>query len=469
MKIRQYLIALLVIIGFSCDDILETVPTEDISAEQALSSFTGLRSLVTEGYNDLLTAGRFGSAFYLQPELMGDNTNFLGRRGTYSGHWRNVLFTHINGWNNYNPINDLTLVLENLPAVRENGSGFSETEINGLEGQARALRAFYYFFTVNVYAYTPTAVIESLDRGGIPILEKGVVSLPDIDFTTGRASIQEVYALIKSDLETAIGLLENGTSNNNTFIDRAAAQALLSRVNLYNGDWQDVVDFATDAIESGQASLSSYDTYGTDWEQAFHPESFFTIFFAEAQNVGVNVSIAATYSPESGGFGDYVPNQTFLSLLSENDARRQLLLDTDGDGLDEYRKMTSDAGRTFLDHVPVIRMSELYLNRAEAYARMGMTAEAIADLDLLRERSLGADFVATTASGDQLIEAILLERRLELAFEGHRWFDLKRVGSAIDKRDVGGLFIPFDDPRILAPIPAGDIAINSNLVQNEGY
>ena len=472
MKTRYKLIIFLISLGcFSCDDLLETVPTEQVSTELTLSSFTGLRSLVIEGYNDLLSGNRFGSAFYVQPELMGDNTTFLDNRGTYEFHWRNTLRTHVFAWNNYNPINDLTLVLENIPIIRETGGPFTESDLNNLEGQARALRAFYYFFTVNVYAYTPTAIIEEQNQGGIPILENGVTALSNIDFEVGRSSIEDVYAFIKSDLNQAISLLDdnNSASNNNTFIGKTAAQALLSRVSLYNGDWQEVVDLATEVIAADQATLSTYDNYGQDWGEAFHPESLFTIFFGTADNIGVNTSIASIYSPEDGGFGDYVPNNTFLSLLNTNDARRQLLGDTNADGIDEYRKMTSDAGSTFLDHISVIRLSEVYLNRAEAYAQMNQTTEAIADLDLLRMRSLGADFVATASSGDQLIDDILLERRLELAFEGHRWFDLKRTGSEIDKRDVGGLLIPFNDPRILAPIPAGDIAINSNLSQNDGY
>lgn len=464
--------ALVIITGSSCEDILDTTPTESIDSEVALSSFSGLKAILVDGYDDLQSTSRFGSQLYVQPEIMGDNVDFLNRRGTYSAHYRNLFRTHLNGWQNYNPINDMTLLIEAIQKFQEDPTGFDPTEINSVEGQARALRAFYYFVTVNIHAYTPTAIIDSKNRGGVPILEKGVVAFTDIDFDAVRNPIDEVYTFIKDDLTAAIGMLDNTDTNDQTFIGRAAAQAILSRVALYNGDWADAVSAATDVIDdpTSGASLSTYATYASDWSEALHPESLFTLFYETAENPGSNIAISSIYSPEGGGFGDYVPTEVFKALLSTNDARRQLLLDTDTDGLEEYRKMTSDAGEQFLDHIPMIRLSEVYLNRAEAYARQGLRTQAIADLDLIRARTLGPDFVATSVTTDEeLIDAILLERRLELAFEGHRWFDLKRIGEGVDKSDTTGEVIAHSDDRMLAPIPANDIAINNNIVQNDGY
>jgi len=101
---------------------------------------------------------------------------------------------------------------------------------------------------------------------------------------------------------------------------------------------------------------------------------------------------------------------------------------------------------------------------------MGRAAEAIADLDLLRQRALGDSFTPTTATGEELLEAIYTERRRELAFEGHRWYDLKRWGRDIDKRDLSGEYIEFEtDFRWLAPIPQRELELNPNLEQNFGY
>jgi len=107
------------------------------------------------------------------------------------------------------------------------------------------------------------------------------------------------------------------------------------------------------------------------------------------------------------------------------------------------------------------------LMRAEAYAESGQTSLAQADLNALRAKRNAAPI---TASGDALLEAIQDERRRELAFEGHRWFDLKRRGMDITKPAFGGNpTLPYTDFRILASLPNNQVQNNPMLVQNPGY
>ncbi|HWL00563.1 MAG TPA: RagB/SusD family nutrient uptake outer membrane protein, partial [Parapedobacter sp.] len=117
------------------------------------------------------------------------------------------------------------------------------------------------------------------------------------------------------------------------------------------------------------------------------------------------------------------------------------------------------------DNVPVIRVAEVYLNRAEAYAKSGMDELARQDVNRIRERA-GLDAVSETLSGQALIDEIALQRRLELAFEGHRFFDLKRQGMGVTK-PIGN--VRFDEYRILAPIPYTEVQRNENLKQNFGF
>ena len=116
------------------------------------------------------------------------------------------------------------------------------------------------------------------------------------------------------------------------------------------------------------------------------------------------------------------------------DVRRQLYeLGTAGRGTaeTEVTKFLGRSGQVNLDNIPVFRISELYLNRAEANYRLGNTATALTDLNVIRTRAgLRA---ATGLTGDALLNEILRQRRLEFAFEGHRWFDLKRLGRDIVK------------------------------------
>ena len=132
----------------------------------------------------------------------------------------------------------------------------------------------------------------------------------------------------------------------------------------------------------------------------------------------------------------------------------------------ELIKFLGKNGPINLDNIPVIRVAELYLTRAEArYNQVGKEAAALADVNVIRTRS-GLAARPATLTGAALLTEILNQRRLELAFEGHRFFDLKRLGRDITKIPTN---IGFTDYRILAPLPVREIQTNPNLKQNFGY
>jgi starch-binding outer membrane protein, SusD/RagB family len=122
-----------------------------------------------------------------------------------------------------------------------------------------------------------------------------------------------------------------------------------------------------------------------------------------------------------------------------------------------------------LDNIPVIRIAEVYLNRAEAMATPGSPvfneAAALADLNKI---ATNRGLTAFTLTGSDLYEEIIRQRRIELAFEGHRFFDLKRLGRDIVKTPHY-VNLNFTDTRILAPIPQREVDGNKNLAQNPGY
>ena len=228
------------------------------------------------------------------------------------------------------------------------------------------------------------------------------------------------------------------------------------------------------------------DTYVSAWRSANHPESIFEIQFQTNENIGVNTSLQTTYTTlvasgnrtTTGGFGDLVPTKALLDAYeSEKDADGKVIVDvrrslyelgTAGRGTAEIEctKFLGRSGQVNLDNIPVIRVSEMYLNRAEALARSGNAAGALTDLNVIRTRAgLPA---ATGLTGAALITEILKQRRLELAFEGHRFFDMKRLGLDIVKAaPVQNL--NFTDFRVLAPIPVREIQANAKLKQNTGY
>jgi hypothetical protein len=135
----------------------------------------------------------------------------------------------------------------------------------------------------------------------------------------------------------------------------------------------------------------------------------------------------------------------------------------------ECTKYIGKNGFINLDNIPVIRIAEVYLNRAEAMATPGSPVfdetAALADLNRIATARGLADF---TLAGPDLYEEILRQRRIELAFEGHRFFDLKRLGRDIVKAPHYNT-LSFTDIRVLAPIPTREVDGNRNLAQNPGY
>jgi hypothetical protein len=329
---------------------------------------------------------------------------------------------------------------------------------------------------MRVYAYDPTAIVPIANRGGVPLVTQPTLKLEEMQFPA-RASIEESYALIYSDLEKAIQLLDGKTvaaTDPDFYASAGAAYALLSRVALYNGDYDRVVTEATNAINIYAGKFQSNASYISSWRSAKNPESIFELVYLVGDNIGVNESLRATFtsrnSLSSATFanrGNVVMSDDLFSKYAANDVRKGLIINGLGrnNGKNEITKFISRGGTANLDNVPVIRISEIYLNRAEAFARSMMEDEAREDVNKIRVRA-GLAAVDASVSGQALIDEILLQRRLELAFEGHRFFDMKRLGMDIIKPSGN---VGFEEFRILARIPVTEIQRNSNLVQNFGY
>ena len=215
----------------------------------------------------------------------------------------------------------------------------------------------------------------------------------------------------------------------------------------------------------------------TEYEAAFNtfpnPESVFEI---EIRSVdwssvdGVNNSMSSlTADVYTGAQFIVTATDELLESYDEGDVRREMWTETTRSGAEgvvyESKKWLGAKG-DFLENLPILRASELYLIRAEARQKTGDATGALADLNALRSKR-GVEAL-TGLSIDALFGAIMNERRIEFALEGHRWFDLKRNGLTISK---AGSFepVPYSDYRILAPIPQDEIILNELLENNPGY
>lgn len=487
MKVTNlYKIAVLgVVLTFaSCTDLLDVQPRASIDSVTALTTEDAVNAAVNGIYDRLQSTNLYGRDLVAIPEALADNGRATNKSGRLNPEYQNQVNAHFIHWQtSYFAINQANLVLDALPKVEK----MTQANKDFVEAQALFIRGLLYFELMRAYAYEPTVEIKEASKGGVPLLKSGVVDATQIKLE-GRASINDVYESIYSDLTNSIAkFTSSGRTTTASFANKTAAQAMFSRVALYRGDYTNAAKYATDALAAGSIGrFQTKDTYVSAWRSANHPESIFEIQYQTNENIGVNTSLQTTYTTlvasgnrtTTGGFGDLVPTKALLDAYeSEKDVDGKVIVDvrrslyelgTAGRGTAEIEctKFLGRSGQVNLDNIPVIRVSEMYLNRAEALARNGNAAGALTDLNVIRTRAgLPA---ATGLTGAALITEILKQRRLELAFEGHRFFDMKRLGLDIVKAaPVQNL--NFTDFRVLAPIPTREVQANANLKQNTGY
>lgn len=485
----------------SCN--LEVNPRQSIDAVGALDTPNGIDAAINSIYGRLRVEVNYGRDLLALADALADVGRTTSNSGRLIGQNNNQPNAHfVDGFwqNSYAAINEANLVLDQL---QKGVPGATTAQLARWEGDVKFLRALYYFDLVKVYSYIPTAIYAPgvTDQGGIPLELEGVITLEKaLSRQTPRSTIDQVYDQIYADLNSAITLLQfNGRGAGVVqYASGGAATALLSRVALYRGDWALAVSTATTVLNSNVGRVLGTDNYVSGWRQSGNPESIFEVRIQNAaESLGVNVSLQSTYTAllnlenknAQGGWGDFIPNSTILSFFglaplqlanpaSDNnnwdvtrnsDVRAGLYTTGNtvrGAGRQiECTKFISKNGFAFGDNIPVIRKSEMHLNRAEANFHLTREADALAELNAFKAlRGLGP----VTLSGQALLDEILLERFKEFAFEGHRFFDLKRYGRPIVKT-TPAVNVQFDDFRILPPIPQREVDGNANLNQNRGY
>ena len=502
--LKLSLIALVVTSFSACRDALVIDPRQSIDAATALNTKDGINAAVVSVYSRFKSVRLYGRDLIAIPEALADNGFATNKSGRLLPEANNVFRAHFTGthWSAcYNGINQANLILEAIPT--STAPGVTAADKASWTAQLQFLRALYYFDLVKVYSYMPGTTVPAPDKGGIPIVLKGIsTSAGAIELLPSRAPIADVYAQVIADLVAAEAVL--ATSTNANFANKAAAQALLSRVYLYMKDYAKAKEWADKCITLvGPSRLSNAGSYVAQWRNSTHQETLFQFTLASnAENNGVNESLQTSFTTltapggallATGGFGDLVPTISLMnalgitltggntttnfglnaSIASRSSDVRNLLYEpgTTGRGASkvECTKYIGKNGFINLDNLPVIRIAEVYLTRAEAMTTPGSPVfnetAALADLNTI---ATNRGLTAFTLSGSALYEEILNQRRLELAFEGHRFFDLKRLGRDLVKAPHY-LTVAFTDIRILAPLPTSEIDGNKNMVQNAGY
>ncbi|MFN8353421.1 MAG: RagB/SusD family nutrient uptake outer membrane protein [Spirosomataceae bacterium] len=474
------LTACLLAVTTACESTLETLPTASIDKDIALQEASGVEAFLVSTYDNLQSSGYYGRDFICVPEVLSDNMYVVSSNSNrFVNESNNQIRSQINIWNiAYNTINKANGIIKYVG----NAAGMTDARKKQVQGEALFLRALAYFDLIKTYAYAPGKAPNNFDLG-VPLQLEYVEAFPtDIKYPT-RAKASEVYAQIKKDLEAAIGLLDNSKAPK--FASKVAAQALRARAALYLGEWADAVKYATDAINAGGNGYNTFVSDPTKYWSIFttaqSPESIFEVNFEQNESLGSDC-LGSIYSrnnyPSSpslsgAGYGDISPQANLVNLYETGDVRKDLLFSiTKGSERIFWNLKYPSAKAPNVDNTKILRISEMYLIRAEANANLNNTADALTDLNRIRTR---AGLKALTGlTGTALLDAVLKERRIELAYEGIRWFDLIRLNADVIKTRSATVAtvnetIKATDYRLLAPIPQGELDVNKSLVQNPGY
>jgi len=495
MKKMKTLIRTLYVIAFvfmiSCDN-LEYIPTDQLS-DKLIQASPKLLNNITIGTYSRLRSSNYMRLRHFAQEAPSDEVLLVKSTGDnlmYSYNYQHVVNSSVSTqfWQQaYYGIYSANKVIE---AIDDNASG----EFLQLKGENLFLRALMHYDLVRIFSRPYSQSPET--NLGIMIRDN-----TDVKVLPARSTVKETYDFIVKDLLKAAALMNIRKSA--IFASKETAWALLSRVYLYMDQYDKALEYADKVINAGRYSLVPTDKYGSYFTilPENNPETIFAIKLLETENMGKS-SIGAMYHGD-GGWGEMFASPPYRKLVYKysNDQRIKFIdpeyvLDNVGNkipditedcgfrvvkrnDLSKYfiNKYTREGGIIMLSSPVVLRLAEMYLIKAEAFAKTGKNVEAIDVINLIRKRAgLFGDqlFTVSDLKGyTSVLDVVLAERFLELAWEGHRSFDLFRNNLPVDRSYVPaqawcgpkGFILP-TSKSIVHLIPEVEMALNPKLVQN---
>lgn len=467
----------------SCDRNLDQTSSINEEQNQAMTRPESFRQAMDGAYTALKGAGYYSGDTGSQL-IMGDlTTDNLIR--TASG--RNTNFAASNF--EFSSDNSQTTGLYNAAYLVISRANFVLSYINNgvlsgaqktnIEAEARALRAAAHFDVVRAYSKIPTQSAEAKNSVGIYYSES---YNPSNASSSRNLTVEQVYNKIIADLLFAVDNITQNDADKGR-LSKAAVYGLLSRVYLYKGDYVNTIKYGELALGLSP-SITTLDNFTRIWKEneglsRITDGVLFQVTNApaEANTVGVayNQSVPSIRS-------EFVVDYDLYTAYTADDIRKGAYFTTSAYSGQKYNHVTKYAGNGGpANIVPIkyLRSAEVLLNIAEAYYRSGNGTQALVLLNKLRaERH--SSFTPGTEAGQALLDAILKERRLELAFENDRWYTLKRLGLAVQRSGKGDLFdgtgtaavaqsLPVGSDKWQWPIPITAIQANPNIEQNKGY
>ena len=461
-------------------------PPMDPSDEWPLSTFEGIDGATAGNYRAVISW--YGASFPLTFDVMCGN-GMVGPVNTgrmrMEPAWNYTSTSTMGLWSSaYSAILGCNKALTAINEGKFSRNGVSDEQINNIKAENLFLRALAYFDLVRVYAqpygYIKANGITGVEAMGVPIVLKD-----DLSARPSRNTVAEVYEnLIIPDLVEAERLMSDsyvraGVKDVVATVTKPVIQALMARVYLHHEDWQLAADYATKVIKNGRFRLLSGDRFVSMWDGSVDvaPQSgseiIFEVYVSQSDGSRSDLGDYLTAPEVAGGagYGDVRVSNDLIDLYDATDVRLTGLTKTNS-RYPGYRWSTKYPGKGGLlayNNVPVLRISEMYLIRSEAIYR-GATVSGVTAIDDLNRVATNRNAEAyATVTLDNLFE----ESRKEFLFEGHIFFDMKRLQKSLVRTDYDldplTKNIDFPSYRWALPIPENDILNNKNMDQNPGY
>lgn len=462
MYIKLFVVVAVYCCLFSCEDFVEVeVPNSKIVSEVVFNNdqtaIGAMKGIYNELYRSSFSRGDRNSVTVLSG-LSSDNLKVIGTNNLSELEFEQNEITTTNPnnldlWSSaYNIIYMTNSLLEGL----EKSKSITPEVYQRLEGESKFVRAFTYFYLVNLYGEVPLLLTTDYQKNAM----------------AKRTSTASIYQQIIADLKEASQMLEwSYIDEERTFVNTYVAKALLARVYLYQKKWLESERLSSEVI----ARSATYKIL-EDLDQVFLANSQEAIWQISPMGRGnsftnTNEGDMFIYDPQSITARFKLSDDLVHSFLNEDQRLSNWIGYSQESSLyfsHKYKIRNSTTEIT--EYSMVLRLAEQYLIRAEARTMQGNLTGAIEDINVIRDRA-GIALIGNTnpaISKDVLLDTILKERRRELFTEwGHRWFDMKRNGKASELFGTDNSL--WQDTDVHYPIPEEERIKNPNLGQNSGY
>jgi len=458
--LRYFYIILVLTLSASCTK-LDQKPTDSIKPEQAFRDLSDI-NLGLVGAYAYLDFTLINTSIIVSDEATYPAENSVGNKDAFKWQYTagsgSVTSAYVEY---YVTIDRINRVLANIDRIEASAS--EQATKDRYKGELLALRAYCHFELIRGYAsaYQTGAL-------GVPYMKESKISYP------ARDPFESVIADAKADLIAAKALVPS-TFTDKTRITKIAISAIQARLALYEKNWQDAITFSSEVINA--IPLATKTQFPGIWTDANKSEVIWELN-RRVGNTGTGSNIGGIFYRQTGDLVLYAPSFKLIDAFDKvNDIRYPAYIRFDATRTgtrSQYLVNKYIGGSTVpgLADIKLFRTGEMYLIRAEARAESG--GDAAGDLNALRAARINGYTNETFAAGT-LIPAIYTERFKELAFEGHRFYDLRRRNLNIDRSGAdavnteGANILTPTKAQYALPLPADEIFVNKQTVQNPHY